>query len=258
MDNIEIVKWLGLQEKEAKVYIACLEIGSKWASAIARKVWENRITTYDILKKLCKKWIASEIIQDKKHIFSVISPKILLEKQKTEQNKKLNKFKEILPYLTNLQMWVKWIKPIVQLYDWLEWIKSIYEDSINSSYQDVIIWKQEMDEKFEKYLYNYFVPERIKRWMKVRIIHWKPFESSIINNVWKRYLREVVEINEDLFNIWNVIFLHSNDKVSIIMFSSHEMSWLTIQSKILHDTFQSIFNLIWKQNKKIPKKDFLL
>lgn len=250
MNYIEIIKWLNLQQKEAKVYVACLELGLRWATTISRKIWENRITTYDILKKLCKKWIATEVVKGKKHLFSVISPKVLLQKQQAEQNNKLDKFKEILPQLNKIQQQNVWIKPIVKMYDGLEWIKSMYEDSINSSYQYVIIWKKNMDPKFEDYLYNYFVPKRIKKWMKVKVIHWRPFEESVINNVWEKYLREVVLIDHDLFNIWNVIFLHSDNKISISMFSSEEMSWLTIQSKILHDTFKSIFDMLRVAYKK--------
>jgi len=248
MESSEVVWELGLQENEAKIYLACLELWEKWATAIARRVGLNRITTYDVLKKLCKKWIANELIMDKKHYFSVISPKILLEKYKLEEERKINKFEDILSELESLQFLSSSVKPVVKIYDGFDWIKSLYEDSIDSPYQDVIIGKQDMDKEFEKYLYDYFVPKRIKKWMKVRVIHGKPFEKSVINNIGEIYLREVVEIDDDLFKIWNVIFLHSENKVSIVMFASHEMSWLTIQSKILHDTFKSIFELIWRQN----------
>ncbi len=251
----QLLQMIGLSSKEAKVYLACLELWPRWASTIARKIWENRVTTYDILKKMKNKWLVSDVIKNWTHIFSVISPKILLEKYKKEEAKKINSFENLLPEFENLQYKPNSIKPIITFYEWLEWIKNLYEDSIWSPYQDVIISKLKMSKNFEDFLYNHFVPERIKRWMKVRVIHWKPFAEDIINNVWKAFLREVVCIDHEAFNIWNVIFLHNYDKTSIVMFSEEEMSWFTVKSKILHDTFKSIFEMLRITFKKPQSKN---
>jgi sugar-specific transcriptional regulator TrmB len=46
---------LGYSEKEAKVYLALLELGTSPASTIARFIGENRVTVYSTLKILTKK-----------------------------------------------------------------------------------------------------------------------------------------------------------------------------------------------------------
>lgn len=65
MNNMiqETLQHLGFSEKEARIYIGLLEIGTSPASTIARYIKENRVTTYSILKILVKKHI---IIESKK------------------------------------------------------------------------------------------------------------------------------------------------------------------------------------------------
>ena len=52
---------LGVDEKEAKVYLSALEIGSSPVSEIAVKAKMNRVTTYGFLEKLVKKGMVSFI-----------------------------------------------------------------------------------------------------------------------------------------------------------------------------------------------------
>ncbi|MEI8091824.1 MAG: helix-turn-helix domain-containing protein [bacterium] len=86
----QVLQENGFTGKEAKIYLATLELGSAPASSIARHAEENRITTYTVLKELCKKSIATEVIRGKIKYYTVISPKRLLKLQE-EKSKKLEK-----------------------------------------------------------------------------------------------------------------------------------------------------------------------
>jgi sugar-specific transcriptional regulator TrmB len=52
---ITTLQQYGFTEKEAKVYLACLQLGSAPGSTIARYASEKRVTVYTILKELVKK-----------------------------------------------------------------------------------------------------------------------------------------------------------------------------------------------------------
>ena len=52
MENIKALEKFGLSEKEAKVYLACLELGEDTASDISLKSNLPRTLIYDILEKL--------------------------------------------------------------------------------------------------------------------------------------------------------------------------------------------------------------
>jgi sugar-specific transcriptional regulator TrmB len=45
----------GFTDKEADIYLTCLELGNAPVSSIARLLKDNRVTVYSILKNLVKK-----------------------------------------------------------------------------------------------------------------------------------------------------------------------------------------------------------
>lgn len=45
----------GFTDKEADIYLTCLELGITPVSSIARLLKDNRVTVYSILKNLVKK-----------------------------------------------------------------------------------------------------------------------------------------------------------------------------------------------------------
>jgi len=68
----------GFTNREAKIYLAGLELGQSPASSIAKYAKENRVTVYTILKELCKKWIFIETIKNKIKYYEAISPQKLI------------------------------------------------------------------------------------------------------------------------------------------------------------------------------------
>jgi sugar-specific transcriptional regulator TrmB len=85
----------GLSEKEARVYLTVLELGTSIASTIARRAEINRVTTYTILEELRKSGIVNETTKDGVKYYSVISPDILLK----QLEQKYESFKEKVPEL---------------------------------------------------------------------------------------------------------------------------------------------------------------
>ena len=68
----------GLSEKEQKVYLSILELGSATANQIAQKSDLNRSTTYDVLKALIERGICSTVIKKKSTFFETVSPRHLI------------------------------------------------------------------------------------------------------------------------------------------------------------------------------------
>ena len=90
-----LLEQFGLNEKEAKVYLACLELGQAPVSSIARNIKEQRVTTHYILKGLVAKGIAQSFVKNKSAFYSVIQPDKLFQNRET----KIEIFKEKLPEL---------------------------------------------------------------------------------------------------------------------------------------------------------------
>src|SRR3990167_4039585 len=99
MDNIEQLKKFGLSEKEAKVYLACLNLGDSLASDISLKSNLPRTLVYDLLERLIDLGLISYVVKNNKKYFRAADPKELIRILK-EKQEAINK---VMPQLEKLQ-----------------------------------------------------------------------------------------------------------------------------------------------------------
>ena len=100
MQEISILEELGLTEKEAKLYLALLELGQATSSDLIKKLDYYSKTVYELLEKLMKKGLVSYVIKSNIKYFGAVNPEKFLDILKEEENDKEikeNKFIEILP-----------------------------------------------------------------------------------------------------------------------------------------------------------------
>ena len=119
----KILVKIGLTQKEAKLYIASLRLGSQTASVLAKYAGINRTTVYDIFEGLIKKGLATKIDKGAAVYFQVLDPKNLisyLERDKNEYIRKIEKEKQevedILPAIQSIES-VATTKPKVQFFE---------------------------------------------------------------------------------------------------------------------------------------------
>ena len=96
---------LGLSSKEAKVYLAALELGSASVQKIAQKAGLNRPNTYVLLDSLTKQGLATAFEEGKKTLFAATAPEqlkqILYENEEVLRRKK-EELAEAMPQLKAL------------------------------------------------------------------------------------------------------------------------------------------------------------
>ncbi|MDR2416398.1 MAG: hypothetical protein LBD75_07570 [Candidatus Peribacteria bacterium] len=56
---------------------------------------------------------------------------------------------------------------------------------------------------------------------------------------------EIRYVSDGQFSLESGIDLYGNEKVSIVIFTEHEMMGMIIKSKTLYATLSALFNLIW-------------
>lgn len=247
----QILKEFWLSEKEANVYIACLELGHAPVSSIARNINENRVTTYSILKNLVKIWIAQTLMKNKSTYYSVISPDKLLKNQEAKCENFKSKLPEFMAIAHKFDN-----KPQVQFFEWIEGIKQVYEQVILSWSEMekgepflTFVGTADIDPKLQKYLVEEFVPWRLKFKTKTRAIISKKSLSQSYSK-YNKSKHDSLVIDDPIFDMANEIIIHWKNKVSILMYSSNEMSGLVISSITLHNWLKSMFNLIRKLHNK--------
>jgi len=117
----------GLSEKEAKVYLAALELGSAAAVALARKSGINRGTTYLIAENLMSRGLMSSVDRDGTRHFSSEPPAHLLARIERESFTMNDRKASLAAALPELEAMVKCglPRPSVRYYEGLQGLETM-------------------------------------------------------------------------------------------------------------------------------------
>src|SRR4030042_5957943 len=168
---------LGLSEKEAKVYLAVLELGEVNIQKIAQKSSIKRTTVYDVINSLKEKRLLSELTKGKKTLYSAEDPR-KLEGHLDEKKEMLRKILPELLSITNLLD----KKPTIRFYEGDEGIKEVYKDTLNYPDQELLAWvSQEAVVGFDvEWLDKYYDSKRLEKKIWVRVI--APDTQEMVKN----------------------------------------------------------------------------
>lgn len=236
----KIIENFNLNEKEAKVYLACLELGKSKVSEIAKKAQLNRITAYEILKRLSQKGIANSITYKDITYFQVINPEKLVEKIQRQAELA----REALPELMLISKTGKG-KPKVDYYEGVEGLRTVYEDSLSS--QEKIIYNIANVENLIKgvgkeFLDNY-IKKRTRKKIKVKVLIPDTSYNRQYAQERKGQLREVKFFKNKEIIIPNEIMIY-DDKISLLSFSSK--IGVIIQDKEIAQSIRSMWHVFWE------------
>ncbi len=240
---------LGLSEKEAKVYLASLELGPSVVQVLARKAGVNRATTYVMIESLIKRGLMSSFEKGKKRFFTAESPfqlLSLLKKQEAEIKEKQKGIEEILPELKALFASAE-EKPRVRFFEGKEGIKAIREDFLRTKDRKIetIYSADFIREVFTDEERRDFVEKRMKKGIKVRSIY--TFKKGTLTD--KTATRSKIPIEK--FPLFCDIIMYDNN-VAITSLKG-KLFGIIIESKEFADTMRSIFELAWEAAEKYQK-----
>jgi sugar-specific transcriptional regulator TrmB len=123
MKLIQELAKLDLSERQAKVYLALLQLGAASAIELAKNTGFHHPTVYDVLAALKAKGLVSESFHGRKKRFSAESPDIL----KARETSRLCTIDAILPDLRELYKGGT-RHPRLRFYQGLEAIKSVHDE----------------------------------------------------------------------------------------------------------------------------------
>jgi len=233
---------IGLTEKQAEVYSACLELGGARVSDIAKKAKVQRTTCYHLLSDLTQLGLVSKS-KHKKAGFYVAEDPRNLEKMEKE---KLQTIQILLPHLEAIHN-VLPQKPKVVFYEGWEGAKNIYEDTLKLPEGEKILSFTGFKNFFEympKSWGEYYVKRRIAGKIRIKIIApSSPFADELKESA-AQELREIKIVPEKSWNFTTDTQIYGN-KIAIISLKENFMSVL-IESKEIADTLKMAFELMWK------------
>lgn len=132
MEFTKELKRLGLKDKEAAVYLACLELGPSTAQQVSRKSKVVRATTYVELESLMQMGLVAKFKEGKKTLFSAEPPRQLmrlLERRREELEEKQHDLEHLLPELQVI-MKTAGDRPTVRYFEGKEGLHAMRQDFI--------------------------------------------------------------------------------------------------------------------------------
>ncbi len=248
MSNLENeIKKLGLSDKEAKVYLALLELGQAPPSEIASYSGVNRATTYVILEELKKRGLATSLEKGKKINFAAEPPERLsnlfkIEEKRLKEN--FSDFKKIIPDLEKIYE-SRGERPRVRFFEGIEGIEAIREDILKTRAKNMEeIVPLDISHKYfppSKKDHRKVMSEKLKH-VNCRVIY-----TSRKGQIWPKNqgIKERVKfIKPELFPISSEIVLFGNK--TIIVVTKNKKFGIIIEDELITNTLKAVFNILWQ------------
>lgn len=255
--QIEIeLKKLGLSDKEAKVYLALLELGEMPVQKISQKSKVNRATTYVVLGSLMKKGLVSEIVslrdiprrgkKTSKILYSAQDPEFLFNLfkfQEREIKEKEAEFKKVLPELKAIFNLAPQ-KPKVRFFEGKEGLLAIQEDILKEKNAEINEFYSSDDIKkiFTKEELQKLREKREAQKIKARAFY--TFSGGPIEP--KSVLSELKYMSQEKYPLHVDIVIY-NDKIGLISLKEPFMG-VIVENKELSDAMRSIFKMLWDKS----------
>jgi len=165
-DINNILRDLGLSEKEIKVYIALLKLGPSPVSKITEHSEVNRVTVYPTLKNLIEKGFVSKFLMERKNHFKAIEPKQILNLIKEKENK----IKDIVPILEQISKKIK-TSTSIELFRGSKGISSFIEKIYSSGEKEMFAYGNfDVAARVIEYQSLYARKLRLRKKIKLNII----------------------------------------------------------------------------------------
>lgn len=249
------IKQFGLSDKEAKIYLALLELGPSLVTEIAAKAGINRTTGYDILESLISYGLVSRVADSNKKSYIAENPDRLLTfiNRKTDEYKdKAKNAKEIIPELKSIYSLFP-NQPKVKYYNGEEGIIAIYEDSLTSK-TEILSWLNTNNTAdFDAQYFTEYYKRRTKKGIRIKaIVNDVPISHEIMMRN-KAEDREMYIIPKEMMDIGPECYIYDN---KVAYMSLKEKFGVVIESKDIYEAQKKLYDLAWEMAKQyhISKK----
>lgn len=246
MDNVKIIKDLGLPEQEVEAYLALLKLGGGLASTVAREMGVKRTTVYAILQSLAAKNLVLVYFRKSRKFYHPVPPKKLARLFE----KKLDIFTKLIPTLESLdrkqaQMFgLRFIETKEELKQFYLDINEEYKNLKKKTYDVIssdISWEGIDPEFFQQYR-----KDRAKLGIKPRLLFSEDSRENVESTT--ALLREYKFLPKT-YTLKSSINIF-RDKVLIADTKLDSLAVL-ISIQTMVDTFKAVFNLLWQM---LPEK----
>lgn len=244
------IEELGLSNKEARVYVACLSIGPSAVQRIADQSGIKRVTTYVILESLIGLGLVSQIIKGKKTYFIAEEPsnlERLLEKREQELVEQKSNFIEVLPELNKLKTVPKEM-PEVKFYEGADGVRSLFAgffSNYKGSSHDIYAFSNvdQVHAFFPELSLNQGNPNRVKFNIRSHIIYTSA-RGPIYEKTDEASNRDSRFVPTDKYPVTGDISI-LGDYVIMVSLTGDRPIGITVRNTEMAQAMKAIFDMSW-------------
>lgn len=240
--NISKFIQLGFTEKEARVYLALLEMNNASAPMIAKILDLPKSTVYEIFKSLVQKGLVKSYIKKSRKRYSAVNPDVLKHKVEKQQDALDSMFPELEALYSDSASH----KPQVRFYSGKSGVKVILDEILEEATEIVSIGSiHDIFTKLQEYFPD-FSHKRSKKNIPARII--TP-DSSMARKRQKVGKNELLTVKIRSTSIpYHSLFFIWGKKVALITLEE-DLSIVIIESKDVAQTHKAMFEWLWADTK---------
>jgi len=258
---LQTLKNLDLEESEAKVYLAMLELGPSTVSEITKKAKITRTLGYHVLEKLnCYGLVDRSFSKKNKIEYLAKHPKNLIQFVKNKKNsweKKVEEIQQDLPKFLNLYKIAE--KPVTRFQSGLTGIKNIFTETLESkteilSILDIKSWNTSKLKQFNK-IYN---KKQNQKQIKKKIL----LLDTKANKDWIKHYQKSLKYTKykfikpeqlpEISNFEGEINIYENKIVMVLLKKPNQMG-IIIENTTLANILKALFELAWQTATPIKK-----
>ncbi len=249
----QILKEIGLTDREIRVYIFGLKTGPIRASRLAEKMKIDRVNLYGILKSLQQKGLTSQNSKSYDKCF-IMEP---LANLKNKIERQIDQKKIVQVELDKVLQTLKFLTPIsesiphIKIFEGKEGIINILQEvyKIKERKIQTIQGSKDIEGNVSKEIIKKILEKRVAKGIINQALKKRSFDQSMVEER-KRELRDTRYLPEKFnFDATMIIF---SKKVAIIS-SKVEDFGFTIQSEELVHFFKVLFEMLWEVSNKPGK-----
>lgn len=236
---LSTLKQIGLNEKQAKIYLAALELGETTVKEIAKKAEIKRTTIYDLIDEMIESGLIKQTIKESRKKFIATSPEelqMIIQKRETL-------LKQIMPALNSMSN-VDKIKPKIRFYEGREGLIEVYNDTLKHSGEILAFASEDILKVLGVDWAASYIRQRVKKRIYYKGIISKSalIEKEFIGKD-QEQMRSSKIIDSQKYPFSNEIMIYGHQKIAIV--SARDSMGVIIESAEIYRTQKSIFELLW-------------
>ena len=233
---IDTLKSLGINEKQASVYLACLELGSGTIHEVSEKSGVKRTSIYNFLAEMKQNGLVTEVTEMNKAILVATDPNELVARAKRNYEQAQKALPELMGIFN-----IPGNKPNVRFYPGLEGIKNAYDDILQTN-ENIYGFSdyEEMLSVLDESIWD-FPKERLRRGIKFFSIAKDGQKGKLVQSLDKEQLRETRLVSKVKFE--TEINIYGN-KVAAISFH-RPYTAVIIEDIAIAQTLRSVWKAWW-------------